>query len=99
MNCPYCNHAMSDHGVIWTNVTGVSICAGNHSSDVCQCELTEAQASRAAQRQAAAAGLHGMIDNRENRDLRAGYVAALRDVGILAPGESAATLLAEWPAQ
>ena len=57
---------------------------------------------RAAHRQAAADGLRALtvaadaecgIDDRANGE-RAGYIEALRDVGILAPGESAATLLA-----
>ena len=55
---------------------------------------------RAAQRQAAAAGLRALtvivdefqgLDDRANGE-RAGYIQALRDVGILAPGESAAHL-------
>ena len=61
---------------------------------------------RAEQRKAAAAGLRAFtaivdefqgLDDRANGE-RAGYIQALRDVGILAPGESAATLLAPAPA-
>ena len=88
MNCPRCGHPVTNHEVYGCrNFIGDGI--------ECPCMLTEGDALKAAQRQAAAAGLRKYRGTLTEEI----YTWALWDTGILseAENETAATLLAEWP--
>lgn len=89
MNCPRCGQPVENHFYV----------DGNE-----ECPYLPTEALRLAQRKAAAALFRSFVRSAGESDVRFAYIDGLREgcaalcfeCGILAPGETAATLLAEW---